>query len=647
MSRVFLRACSVMLTLFGASIAEQQSDSTPVELPTLYADFISAADTLPDFSVANVSIITPDDFSASDLTAADVVELSPSVQIQKSGELGSYSSVTVRGAPSQQTQIYIDGILQSNAGGEGGYLQHIPLADVERIEVYASSLPAQFSQATPGGAINIVRKQAQANRLTLKAGFGSFNQRNFSGLAETRSGHWLASAYIESVSAENNFPYSKDNGTPLNLNDDQSVYRKNAQYESLSAAVNAAYRTDDWELSVALDGFDKQKNLPHWNNAAINDTYYAQQGYRLNTSFSANQWLTHLDSSLRVNWQNQTGHFNDPGDAIGLQANNSTDILQSKQLQHHSLYAAPFGLITLANELHVDQFNIEDSLIGSTIDAQRDYSSHSLGAEWFANNHLTLAGTLRTQQLKDVQGTTQYSRSNNGFHLGVRFEKSEFIWQLNVQRSHRTPSLIERFGNQGSFVGNDELKDESAVAYDAALTWQPKNAYLHSSVFLRNAKNAIATEYNSQGIGRYINVQGAFFYGAEWQAVLNLKQVTLSSAGSLQEGVGSSTLRAYDQKRISGFFPVSTTQAISWQPLDAHSLSLNYLYEAGLYYDRANSSMAPSKHILNAEYQFQWQKFSTTFAVKNLTNQYSKDFSRKVQPGRSFQISFEYTLGDS
>lgn len=647
MSHRWLVASVVLCGNLVSSLIVFASDSeAPARLPAVYSEFVSAADHQVDFSVVSVTSILAEQFPASATSVADVIEHSPSVQIQESGEIGSYQSVNVRGAPSQQTKIYIDGILQSGAGGgESGLLQSLSLADVERIDVYAGASPAQFAQGSPGGAINIVRKSARQNRVRLRLTAGSFGYRHYALGGEVNSQHWQLAGGLEHRSADNNFSYINTNGTSLYTGDDSEQQRNNAEFVATDGFIKAVRSTDDNESFITLDGFSKQKNLPHWNNLPIDDTYYRQQSLTLSGGHAVNNGWQGLDSSLRGQLKATEGRFHDPADSIGLNANDSYDTLISQLLNHHSLLPTDFGLLSLTQDISYDHFELRDTLAGTRLDAERWLSANALAAEWFVASQWTLASTARASWRRDVDVSGQQTAIEWGWQGGLRQDAERYKLQLNLQRSVRIPTLIERFGNQGVFEGNAELSSEQAWSLDGALSRTADHYAATLSLFGRITDDAIAPIYNSQGIGRYINLDSAYFAGVEWYLNADFRAVELSSQGALQFSLTQSNLKAYHLKQVPGYYPVSINSSLATALPRGWRWSADYRYEAGLYYDRYNSTQAPAKHAVSSRLSYQWHALLVEAEVRNLLNRTHLDFSRAPLPGRSFLLSLSYTPG--
>jgi hypothetical protein len=361
--------------------------------------------------------------------------------------------------------------------------------------------------------------------------------------------------------------------------------------------------------------------------------------------YNHNQWISGIDSSLQWQTSEQRGHFSDPNNLIGVFSNDSRDRLLAHQLLHHSLLTTGIGLVSINNELHADRFSLSDELVGTTLDASRYSASSSVGSEWFFNDQLTLAGTVRHLWYQDISDDLSQSNHQFGLQLGSRADFDNKIIQLNAQTSHRAPSLIERFGNLGTFEGNDELESEKALSVDTSIQMSANSKRLSTSLFYRYATDAIAPVYNAQGIGRYINLDSAHYLGLEWQGTMRINPFTLSSSGSWQEGVSLSALSVYNRKRVPGFYPISTHQLLEWQVKENTKFRFKYLFESGLFYDRANSTQAPDKHQIDASISQKIKQFTVTFDAKNLTNQNHLDYSKKTQPGLSYVLSLEYTLG--
>ncbi|MFQ3231328.1 TonB-dependent receptor [Reinekea sp.] len=647
MSQKFLISAG-LLFLSCSLFSEQQNDPLPVQsqLPVVYSEITPAYETSPEFSNAAVSVISSEQFHANDVTVADVLELTPGIQLQSTGETGAYSSLSIRGAPSQQTQVFIDGVLQSNAGGGGSNVQSILLADIERIEVYKSSSPGQLAMGSPGGAINIIRKKSSQNEASLLLELGSFEHGRMSATVNQQYGRYIVNGYAALQYSGNAFEYINDNGTANNSLDDYPDTRNNAEFSSRAAGASVTRETNNGNAGFAVSYYSDVKQLPDSHNTKTNKAYYAQEKLSALATLNVNQWLPNIDTSLRFDLEEDTGLFNNTDGSTSLYKIDSEDTLSSGQLNHSSVYSAPFGLITAANIISYDQFIIDDSDKGETLNATRTQFANSLGAEVFYSDLVTLMSNVRLLSLTDNSGDVTEQKSSIGGNAGLRVGNEVYFMQVNAQQAYRVPNLVERFGNQGAFSGNSELLDESATSFDLTVYAELAIVKLEASVYVRDSKNTMTPVYNAQGMGRYINLDSTQFVGYEWQVGTELGRFQLQHQGAYSYSLATSSLKAYDQKRVPGYYPISLNNNLNYQLSEQWNTQFNYLYEAGLYFDRANSTQAPEKHQLNAQVRWQHENSSLTFGVDNILDRAHFDYSRKPLPGRTYTLTYEHKFGE-
>ena len=125
-------------------------------------------------SPGSVTVINPDDYKGEQKTLPDLMRKVPGVHVREVNGKGQYSTVTVRGSTAAQVGVFIDGVL-SNLGGDSAVdLSTIPVANVERIEVYRGYIPARFAGTYIGGVINIVTKKPERANVDVELGTSSY-----------------------------------------------------------------------------------------------------------------------------------------------------------------------------------------------------------------------------------------------------------------------------------------------------------------------------------------------------------------------------------------------------------------------------------------------------------------------------------------
>jgi len=628
------------LFVFSANlaVAEEGQVLSPV---IVTANPPPAYQTYPELSPGQVTVIDSDHFTAGQFSVADVLEAAPSVQVQSSGELGSYQSISVRGAPGRQLLVYLDGVLLTSSGGEVVDLSQLALNQVESIEIYRSVAPAQFAQDAMGGVINIITHQPGElqRRTSISTRGGSF------GLVETNLSHQQPSSLgsldlrFGALVSKNDFPYVYNNGTPAFADDDVEVRRSNADYQRYNASADMQSQQGQHELTAGFGWRHTNKSLPRWDNSDDVETYYKDNHWTVSLGWSKSALPgQRLDTSFRVLAQQGRGHLFDPTSSVGLSANNSYDSEQSASLSQLFVATGDSHLVTLAGETTWMQFQLEDS--PNSIDYRYDRYGQAIAlSDEIALLQDRVGIALSGRALLATDEDTLV-----GGHISSELELSD-RWSIEVlaKQAFRMPSLYERYGDQGYFRGNPQLESEMNRSVEASLS-QSQDSFLWSVVvFYRISENNIAPVYDSQGVGHYVNIGEVHHQGLEWQSQLNVGQLQFHHQGSFQPSRIYSDTLAYDSNQVPGYYPLMLSTSIDLK-VSPWFFGVDWQYQEGLYYDRANTTQAPNRSEINFNFYRVWlggkAQHRIDFSVNNLLDNQSQDITNKPLPGRSFSAGY-------
>ena len=163
--------------IFSTSNAFAEEASTKAEL-AFDLEGITVEAARPDWelklSPGSVTVIRPDDYKGEQKTLPDLMRKVPGVHVREVNGKGQYTTVTVRGSTAAQVGVFIDGVLSNLGGDAAADLSTIPIANVERIEVYRGYIPARFAGTFMGGVINIVTKRPDKADVSVELGKSSY-----------------------------------------------------------------------------------------------------------------------------------------------------------------------------------------------------------------------------------------------------------------------------------------------------------------------------------------------------------------------------------------------------------------------------------------------------------------------------------------
>jgi vitamin B12 transporter len=178
-------------------------------------------------ALPSTTLITRDEIErsqSSDLPA--LLKRVAGVEIVQNGGRGTVASAFIRGAESRHTLVLIDGVPVNNLNFGTAAIEHLPLVDVERIEIVRGNVSSLYGSAALGGVIQIFTREAgRTPQASVMAQVGSrgLAQLTASGAVRLESGTRLRAA-VESL-RDRSFNATNQAELP-DTNPDRDGYRR-------------------------------------------------------------------------------------------------------------------------------------------------------------------------------------------------------------------------------------------------------------------------------------------------------------------------------------------------------------------------------------------------------------------------------------
>ena len=435
-------------------------------------------------TLAAVTVLTREDIERSQ--APDLLSLlarQPGISIARTGGPGQASTVFLRGGNSQHTLVLIDGV-RINPVTQGAVdFAHIPLLQVERIEIVRGPRAALWGSDAIGGVIQIfTRDPSQAffeahagsdSRVGAGAGGGWSGERGEIGLA-------LGSDRTRGFSATTpDYPYC----FPACPDDDG--------YRNRSAVLRGATTLGSQRLSANLFATNAFVEFDEGETDARNRVYALQ-----------------LQGPLAAGWTH------------ALVIGRSSEDLDTPA------YLSKFGSARTTLDWTVSHaFAGESSLdLGLNLSREYGYSYEFYSGGFDEDRHNTgvfaawrgrvgrhaWEASLRHDQNSQFDGATTGS-------LAWGYQASE-AWRLraSVGQGFRAPSFNELYypGFFGFFAGYDGLEPERSQTAEAGVDWRASaHARLGLSVYHTRVRDLIA--FSRPPLYRAENIDRARIEGAE------------------------------------------------------------------------------------------------------------------------------------
>jgi vitamin B12 transporter len=419
---------SLTLLVCSATIATTSPAATdqPYELEPMQVRTASRSSEDLSASLAAVSVISAEDIRRS--AAEDLFELlrlEAGIDIVRTGGPGQQTSVFMRGGNSNHTLVLIDGIRVSSAHTGAYAWEHLPLNQVERVEIVRGPRGSMYGSDAIGGVIQVFTRDVDAPFARVTAG------SHASGELETGTGfRWGEVRISLSAGLRDSDGYSAQNPDGFSFHpDDDGFNSRNLNISGTGDAGPGSWQFRVTAIENELD-FDQGTSRSEqvlasaslsgaWRDAWQYRWYAGWNDDRLDSDFEF--FATHFDSRrLDLGWENRL------------------------QIGEGSL---GFGL-----DHYAEEGQSAESYAG-------DRHNSGLFALWeqpFAAARLQLSGRWDHNSLFGSELTHQ---------AAIRFaagDRGELV--LSRGTAFRAPTLSEQYspGFGGLFAGNPDLKPESS-----------------------------------------------------------------------------------------------------------------------------------------------------------------------------------------
>lgn len=626
-------------------------------------------DEVPDTS-AFATVVPAGREAAEGGDVADLLAEIPGVQVRRYGGLGDFSTMSIRGSTPGQVRIFFDGVPLTRARSDVVNLSDLPLDQLDRIEVYRGVSPLSVSASALAGVVNLIsRDPTDPPSFSVIAGGGSFGTRKVSATGSAKAaeggalgdlGAIVSTTYLGS---QGNFPFEDDNGTLSNPNDDEIVDRRNNAFNSGEALAKLVYALDDAnELSLLNDFYANSQGVPGIGAFQSTDAHLFEI-----RNLSYLRWDTAPQTPFPLGVQSTAyfvygqQDFSDPLGEIGL----------GRQDTHNQTYATGIGSegnaqlgahdlearIDLGGEIFAPRNLLTPDL--SEPDQSRLTVGIGVGDTWGVFDDLLLIQPqIRFEHASDffgglvgpggiVEETSSGSDADLftprlGLTLRVR---EDLALKANGGRYARLPTFGELFGNQGSVIGNPNLKPETGINADIGFAYTPitdgsgpiDRLRVESALFLSEVDDLIVFVQNSQRTAIPRNVASTRTWGLELGVTTLLwQQIGLALAYTYQDARDLSGIPGRDGNQIPG------------QPADDLYVRADWLngiaqpyYElaflADNYLDQANFLRVPARAVQTAGLTVPLPRWAleATVEVRNFTDNQVEDVAGYPLPGIS------------
>ena len=435
-----------------------------------------------DLSGSTTTVLDRDIIEALNLPqTADLLRLTPGVSVSQSGPIGSQTQVRLRGAESNHTLVFVDGIEVNDAASSGDFRFETLLADgIERIEVLRGPQSALWGSEAIGGVVSVTTREPGGDApLFGQFEYGAFRTWRAGGGLEIGSPVNGVVAQVSHIDTRGIDAVGR--GGERDGYENLTLSLKGVAAPSATTKVGAVLR-----YSTAETEFDGTDPMTFRRADTLDATRIRGLALRVHGEVALldDRWAHRLEGQIV-----DTDNINRDGTTFL----NRTDAKRLKAIYQSRFETGPHRLIA-AFEHETQRYRADDNAFFGGTNQRRRREQNSVIGEYrltFGETFSAGASVRRDDNDRFADATTWRATAAATLPEGFRAHAS-------YGEGVTDPTFTEQFGFfPGSFVGNPSLKPEMAQGFDVGVGWGGDRLAADITYFRANLEDEILGTFDS------------------------------------------------------------------------------------------------------------------------------------------------------
>ena len=445
--------------------------------------------------VAAMTIFTKEDiqkYQASSVT--ELLRRVPGISIKNSGGIGKTTSVSMRGTNTGHLLVLVDGIKIGSATLGQVSFQHLPISEIERIEIVRGPRSSLYGSEAIGGVIQIFTSKRKQRRVTpeFSLGYGSHNTLDMSfdvGGGNDNSWFQVGAGKLKTngINARDSYTaFPPPNYTATEVKEsDKDGYQRNSLSLNLGHQFANGLKT---ELNIMDASGDTE-----YDGGFVNQSDFHQQAISATLSAQVN-------NSLKL-----TG-------VIGTALDDTESFKDGVKKSNFTTKSKSAGLLA---DITINPNNT--LLIGT--DLQKDTVSGSTKYSVTSRNNKAIFTSLQsTLGMHDIEASVRLDdnqqfgkHTTGGIGIGHNFSNGIKL-TTSYGTAFKAPSFNDLYYPKS---GNANLKPEKSKNIEVGFSKPTKNGVLSASLYQNKISDLIAWAPDAKGNYKPANVDSVTIQGLE------------------------------------------------------------------------------------------------------------------------------------
>ena len=510
-----------------------------------------------DDTLSSTTLITRKDIEESTAdTLEDLLMTTTGLDIKQAGPYGKTTSLFMRGTNSSHILTLVNGVKAFSATSGGTAFQHIPLSEIQRIEIVRGPRSGLYGSEAIGGVIQIFTRNGELKpAASFSIGQGSNNTSILNAGFSGRSNKLTYSLYSDQLNTDG------IDAIKHTIANDLDGYDRKSLNTNLSYKFDKTY-TLDFKL---LDTLGTTLYDQCWNGSYSDNCYITFDKKVISTKLKMTpkgKWDAHLQISRSKDLTND--FWNDTPNGTFLTWHNSVSFQNNFQLSKNSLMIA--GIDSTEDEVEATPY--------SSFDETRD--NQGAFVSWKAKfGKYSLKTSLRADDNEQFGSHTTGTLS-----AGYKLNKNLKAF-ASYGTAFKAPSFNELYYPG---YGNTALLPEESVSFELGLKQKIGKGGLEVSAYSTSVDNLIAATAATSWVAN--NISRADIEGIEINYSLLLAAWKVKIASSFIEPINK------DSQNFGNILPARVKQTNSLTAIRQYgktAVSISMLNQGTRFADAANT----------------------------------------------------------
>lgn len=564
----------------------------------------------------------------------------PGVQVRQTGGLGSWTQMEVRGAPSSQTEVFLDGVPLGGSAGSSVDLGPFPVDGLDWIEL------RQAGDAGASGAPRLdLRSRSGWARMGASVRQGSFGEQGISAYGGDAAGKLSVSAWYER--ARNDYPFQWDNGTVYNTRDDRVVELGNNDFQGLGVAAG-------WRPIESVQILSRWESTDKGVTSASNpdpDARFGKDALLVSGSWEAGDaFRRHAEVSGRwfsSDWSDPERSA-DYSVAQGMRES-GRDFRAGLGIERTAVAWVMPELAT-ASRYEASERRSTGGVSSSPDGNRLSFEAHAAlkvgppvgwwGSDMGATGAWKLDRRSYTDRMSKSTDTssvaTDWTSGNGRARIWLAPSSAWTTW-IAAEVSQRAPDFSEWMGDNGFVLSNPDLEAETSLGAEAVVQFKQTEWLAKLSFWSRRFEDPIALVSRGSGpLGVYQNGPDSRYLGLDADISYCRAWGWVRTSGTVQDATQSDPNPTLDGKWPRWTPAVKGNLELGAIPTDWLRTSYTLDARGEVFADEFNESGSRrSARILHGAWiSGSWKSLRLTFSVANLTDEPARDWEYLPLAGR-------------